>query len=69
VLTRTAEWACRSARGRGELGSGLLPTEDARGLFSWPSGAVPFRAPLIAGGDLVFGLLFLTWLFGDARRA
>ena len=33
----------------------------------WASGAISFRAPLMAGGDLVFGVLFLTWLVGDAR--
>jgi hypothetical protein len=38
-------------------------------VFSWLSGAVSIRAPLMAVGDLVFGLLFLTWLLGDARRA
>jgi hypothetical protein len=38
-------------------------------VLSYLSGAVSIRAPLAAGGDLVFGLLFLTWLLGDARRA
>jgi len=37
-------------------------------VFSWLSGAVSLRAPLSAVGDLVFGLMFLTWLLGDARR-
>src|SRR5689334_8374098 len=31
-------------------------------VFSYLAGTVSIRAPLMAGGDLVFGLLFLTWL-------
>jgi hypothetical protein len=28
----------------------------------WAAGAVPFRAPALGTADLVFGILFLTWL-------
>jgi hypothetical protein len=35
----------------------------------WLAGSVAFTAPLSAAGDLVFGLLFLTWLVSGAPRA
>lgn len=35
----------------------------------WLAGAVPVSAPLSAAGDLVFGVLFLTWLLGDSPPA
>lgn len=28
----------------------------------WLGGTLPLRAPLLASGDLVFGVLFLVWL-------
>jgi len=31
-------------------------------VFYWASGSISIRAPLAATGDVVFGLLFLTWL-------
>ena len=34
----------------------------------WLAGAVAFTAPLSAIGDLVFGLMFLTWLLSGAPR-
>jgi hypothetical protein len=33
-------------------------------VWFWAVGAVPLRAPVLATGDLVFGVLFLAWLFG-----
>jgi hypothetical protein len=30
----------------------------------WLGGTLPFRAVLAGSGDLVFGLLFVAWLFG-----
>jgi len=30
----------------------------------WAAGALPVRAPLVGTGDLVFGILFLIWLYG-----
>ena len=29
----------------------------------WAVGALPMRLPLLGTGDLVFGMLFVTWLF------
>jgi hypothetical protein len=34
----------------------------------WLAGEVPVLTPLSAVGDLVFGLMFLTWLLTGARR-
>jgi hypothetical protein len=33
----------------------------------WTAGQVPFRAVVVASPDLVFGLIFLTWLLGSPR--
>jgi hypothetical protein len=30
----------------------------------WAAGALSARAPLVGAGDLVFGVLFLIWLYG-----
>ena len=30
----------------------------------WAAGALSARAPLVGTGDLVFGILFLIWLYG-----
>lgn len=30
----------------------------------WAAGGLPFRAPVLAAGDLLFAALFLTYLFG-----
>jgi hypothetical protein len=38
-------------------------------VYAWLSGEVSPRAPISTAGDLVFSLIFLTWLLGDARRA
>ena len=38
-------------------------------LGCWASGEVSVRAPLSAVGDLVFGVLFLTYLASDASRS
>jgi hypothetical protein len=38
-------------------------------LFFWASGDVALRAPLSALGDVVFGVLFLTYVASDASRA
>jgi hypothetical protein len=35
----------------------------------WLAGEIAVMAPLSAAGDLVFGLMFLTWLVTGARRA
>ena len=35
-------------------------------VWFWAAGALPLRAPLTGTGDLVFGVLFLTWLLGEA---
>jgi hypothetical protein len=37
-------------------------------LLVWFSatGALPLRAALAGAGDLVFGVMFLVWLFGRA---
>ena len=32
-------------------------------VWFWVAGAVPSRAPLAGMGDLIFGILFLKWLF------
>ena len=34
----------------------------------WLAGSIPVTAPLAAAGDLVFGLMFLTWLLSGAPR-
>lgn len=34
----------------------------------WLAGSVALTAPLAAAGDLVFGLMFLTWLLSGAPR-
>jgi hypothetical protein len=31
----------------------------------WALGSLPARAPVMAGGDLVFGALFVVYLLGD----
>jgi hypothetical membrane protein len=31
----------------------------------WAAGSLPVRAPLVGTGDLVFGILFLIWLYGS----
>jgi hypothetical protein len=35
----------------------------------WLAGEIAITAPLAAVGDLVFGLMFLTWLVSGAPRA
>jgi hypothetical protein len=32
-------------------------------VWFWATGALPVRAPVLGAADLVFGLLFLAWLF------
>src|SRR5213593_4622977 len=36
-------------------------------VWFWAGGALSVRAPLAATGDLVFGVLFLKWLYGAER--
>ena len=33
-------------------------------VWFWAVGALPVRAPLVGTGDLIFGILFLAWLYG-----
>ena len=33
-------------------------------VWFWAVGALPVRAPLVGTGDLVFGILFVVWLYG-----
>ena len=33
-------------------------------VWFWAFGALPVRAPLVGTGDLVFGILFVVWLYG-----
>ena len=33
-------------------------------VWFWAIGNLPIRAPVVGTGDLIFGMLFLSWLFG-----
>lgn len=35
-------------------------------VWLWAAGGLPIRAPALAAADLVFAILFFTWLLGSA---
>src|SRR5919197_1021065 len=38
-------------------------------VWFWVSGTLPVRAPVLGTGDLIFGILFVAWLFSCAQGA
>src|SRR3989442_12481678 len=69
VLLFGLAYLCAAAAGRADR---LFITIAAVGKLSffallvwfWAFGALPVRAPLVGTGDLVFGFLFVVWLYG-----